>query len=145
MADIPPLDWQEIIRSVASGGVAVVTWFIGKFIYNRWERRRMEVETKIKEQEVGHEASETVSVFAKVAQDTGQSNIVLRKSITEMLEKLLALDTRVHELEIKGEDDKRERERLEVKNVRLEHRVKVLEDILRANHIAIPANGMNGG
>lgn len=145
MADIPPLDWQEIIRSIISGGAAIVVWLGGKFIFNRWEKKRMEEENKLKEQETGHEASETVSVFAKVAQDTGQANINLRKNVTDLLTKVLELETRVHELEISTIDLKIERDRLSEKNRKLEKRVKDLEDTLRANNIAIPINGINGG
>lgn len=141
MADIPPIDWQEIIRSAASGGGAILTWFLGKFIYNRWERRRMEVENEIKVEQVDREASETASVFAKVAQDTGQANINLRKSVTELLGRVLELETKVHDISIQTEDLKLERDRLVEKNRKLENRVKVLEDILRANSIAIPING----
>lgn len=141
MADIPPIDWQEIIRSAASGGGAILTWFLGKFIYNRWERRRMEVENEIKVEQIDREASETASVFAKVASDTGQANINLRKSVTELLGRVLELETKVHDISIQTEDLKLERDRLVEKNRKLENRVKVLEDILRANSIAIPING----
>lgn len=141
MADLPPLDWQEIIRSLLSGGAAIIVWLGGKFIFNRWERRRMEEENKLKEQETGHEASETVSVFAKVAQDTGQANMDLRKKINEVLDWGWGLEKRVHELEISTQDLAIERDRLAEKNRKLENRVKVLEDILRSNNIAIPVNG----
>lgn len=136
-----PLNWQEIIRSLASGAGAVIVWFGGKFIFNRWEKRRMETENEIKERQAEREASETVSVFSKVAQDTGQSNMDLRKKINELLEWGWELDRRVHGLELTTVDLQAEKTRLADRNRKLEDRVKILEETLRANNIAIPLNG----
>lgn len=116
-------------------------WFAGKFIYNRYERQKMENENEIKEQQAAHEASEAVSVFSKVAQDTGQSNMDLRKKINELLEWGWELDKRVHGLELTTVDLQAEKTRLADRNRKLEDRVKVLEETLRANNIAIPTNG----
>lgn len=135
MGTDPSFDWQEIVRTFLSFFVPLVGWFGGKYLFNRYEKRQKEIENEKSEQEVAVEAGEAVATFAKVAKDTGDFNVDLRKEIREMRERMFALEDRVMILE-------REKALLAERNHKLEGRVKDLENILRDHNWPIPENGV---
>lgn len=87
------------------------------------------------EQEVALEAGEAVATFAKVAKDTGDFNVDLRKELRDMRLRMYELEDRVFLLE-------KEKINMTDRNQKLENRVKVLEETLRANNIPVPGNGV---
>lgn len=135
MASDPSIDWQELVREAVSFVIPLAGWFGGKYLFNRYERRQKEVENEKGEQEVALEAGEAVATFAKVAKDTGDFNVDLRKEIREMRERIFALEDRVMAVE-------REKIILSDRNMKLEKRVKTLEEILKSKDIPIPENGV---
>lgn len=135
MATDPSFDWQEIIREIVSFIVPLAGWFGGKYLFNRYERRQKDIENEKGEQDVAVEAGEAVATFAKVAKDTGDFNVDLRKEIREMRERIFALEDRVMAVE-------REKIILSDRNMKLEKRVKTLEEILKSKDIPIPENGV---
>lgn len=148
MATNTPFDWMELIRSVIAGGGAFILWLGGKFIFNHWEKKRLEAEVKLKEaeaeleeQKTNTEVSGVVRVYSQVAQDTGQTNILLRTQLNDMLTRIFSLEKAAHSLEMLVDDLKITINKRDEKIIKLEARVKTLEDALRANNIPIPENG----
>lgn len=148
MATNTPFDWTELIRSIIAGAGAFILWLGGKFVFNRWEKKRLEAEVKLKEAEADleehkadTEASGVVRVYSQVAQDTGQTNILLRTQLNDMLTRIFSLEKTAHSLEMLVDDLKTSISRKDEKITRLEARVKLLEDILRSNNISFPVNG----
>lgn len=92
-------DLAELIRLLVTIVGPVIAWFGGKFLMTRWERRKTEAETKMREHESDKAASATANEFAGLAKDTAVTNRGLMSEINTMRTEMLLQSKRLYELE----------------------------------------------